>query len=177
MGADALPAACACAARLVLVSVSAKRLRLRRRVVGGARSFSTAIFFLVPRGSVSRLHRIRSAEVWHFYLGSPLVVYELDPSSGAEKRTTLGADVLAGQRLQHVVPAGAWFGSHLAADADAAAASASPAATPSDSRDYALVGCTVSPGFDFADFEMAKRDALLQQFPHAAADIVRLTDA
>ena len=142
--------------------------------VGGARSFSTAIFFLVPRGSVSRLHRINSAEVWHFYLGEPLTVYELDGATGAETRTTLGADVLAGQRLQHVVPAGAWFGSHLAADAGAAAGPAAP--PPGESRDFALVGCTVAPGFDFADFEMAKRGALLQAFPHAAADITRLTD-
>jgi hypothetical protein len=128
----------------------------------------------VPRGSVSRLHRIRSAEVWHFYLGEPLTVYELDPSTGVEKRTLLGSDVLAGQALQHVVPAGAWFGSHLAADAGAAAGPVAP--PPGDSRDYALVGCTVSPGFDFADFEMAKRDALLQAFPACAADITRLTD-
>jgi predicted cupin superfamily sugar epimerase len=133
------------------------------------RSFSTAIFFLVPRGSVSRLHRIRSAEVWHFYLGEPLTVYELDPTTGVEKRTLLGSDVLTGQALQHVVPAGAWFGSHLAADAGAAAG---PAAVPpqGDSRDYALVGCTVAPGFDFADFEMAKRADMLEAFPHAAAD-------
>lgn len=143
------------------------------RAVGGARSFSTAIYFLVPRGSVSCLHRIRSAEVWHFYLGEPLVVYELDPSSGAEKRTLLGSDVLAGQALQHVVPAGAWFGSHLAADAGAAAGPVAP--PPGDSRDYALVGCTVAPGFDFADFEMAQRGTLLQTYPHAAADIMRLT--
>ena len=129
----------------------------------------------MPRGSVSRLHRIRSAEVWHFYLGEPLTVYELSPTTGVEKRTLLGSDVLTGQALQHVVPAGAWFGSHLAADAGAAAGPAA-APPPGDSRDYALVGCTVAPGFDFADFEMAKRADLLQTFPHAAADIARLTD-
>ena len=146
----------------------------------------------MPRGSVSRLHRIRSAEVWHFYLGAPVTVYEIDASTGAEKRTLLGADVAAGQRLQarrcaaqracgahaarpaqHVVPPGAWFGSHLADDS-AAAGPAVPA--PGDSRDYALVGCTVAPGFDFADFEMASRSELLRLFPHAAADITRLTD-
>ena len=144
----------------------------------------------MPRGSVSRLHRIRSAEVWHFYLGAPLLVYEIDASTGKETRTLLGADVAAGQRLQvrmlrasvvswrsrtaqYVVPAGAWFGSHLADDS-AAAGPAAP--VPGDSRDYALVGCTVAPGFDFADFEMAKRGGLLRSFPHAAADITRLTD-
>ena len=121
--------------------------------------------------------------MWHFYLGAPLTVYELDPRNGAEKRTVLGADVLAGQRLQHVVPAGAWFGSFLTADAGASASAPSASAAgalvtpPGDSRDYALVGCTVAPGFDFADFEMATRGALLLQFPHAAADITRLTDA
>ena len=76
-----------------------------------------------------------------------------------------------------MVPAGAWFGSHLAADADASAAAGPAAPPPGDSRDYALVGCTVAPGFDFADFEMARRGALLQAFSHAAADITRLTDA
>ena len=147
----------------------------------------------MPRGSVSRLHRIRSAEVWHFYLGACLTVYELDAATGAETRTLLGADVAAGQRLQvrcptqrsrrrrsrgshaqHVVPAGAWFGSHLADDTAVAGPAVPP--PPGDSRDYALVGCTVAPGFDFADFEMAKRGALLAAFPHAAADIARLTD-
>lgn len=165
--------------------------------VGGARSFSTAIYFLVPRGSVSRLHRIRSAEVWHFYLGSPLTVYELDAGTGEEKHTTLGSNLAAGQRLQvrrgraprltrqrsrggfscpqHVVPAGAWFGSFLAGD-DEASAGLAAAPPPGDSLEYALVGCTVAPGFDFADFEMASRAALLRAYPHAAADITRLTD-
>ena len=94
--AAALPDGCA------LPGPAARDAALTRsvRAVGGPRSLSTAIFFLVPRGSVSRLHRIRSAEVWHFYLGEPLTVYELDAESGAERRTLLGADVLAGQRLQ-----------------------------------------------------------------------------
>ena len=121
-----------------------------------------------------------------------MTVYEIDANTGAEKRTLLGADVAAGQRLQarrpmqpsslaalthcaaqYVVPAGAWFGSHLADDS---AAAGPPVPASPDSRDYALVGCTVAPGFDFADFEMAKRGELLATFPHAAADIARLTD-
>ncbi len=69
------------------------------------------------------------------------------------------------------MPGGAWFGSFLAGDADAAAPAVDAA------RNYALVGCTVAPGFDFGDFELARRDALLREFPSAAADIVRLTDA
>ena len=81
---------------------------------------------------------------------------------------------LTGSHAQHVVPAGAWFGSHLADDTAVAGPAVPP--PPGDSRDYALVGCTVAPGFDFADFEMAKRGALLAAFPHAAADIARLTD-
>ncbi len=137
-----------------------------------ARSFSTAIYFLIPAGSFSRLHRISSAECWHFYLGKPLTVVDIAPEDGTVTRTVLGHDLAAGQAVQHVVPGGRWFGCHPAREHDGAAAGERHA----DERSYSLVGCTVAPGFDFADFEMAKRSELLRLFPHAAADVTRLTD-
>ena len=109
---------------------------------------------------MSKLHRIRYSEVWHHHLGDPLVVVELTDSE--EKRTVLGPRVTDGQQLQHVVPGGRWFGAEL----DAGSAG---------THGYALVGCTVAPGFDFADFEMGERDALLSEFPQHAEAARRLT--
>lgn len=123
----------------------------------GDRSFSTAIYFLLPEGSKSSLHRITADEVWHFYLGGPMTVVEIHPD-GKILKTILGPDVVAGQKLQHVVPHGVWFGAH-----------------PNPGTEFALVGCTVAPGFDFADFEMGNRQALLKLYPQAEAEIIQLT--
>lgn len=124
----------------------------------GPRAHSTAVYFLLRRGEISRLHRLKSDEVWHFYGGGPLTVAEIAPD-GTRRETVLGPDLDAGQTPQHVVPAGSWFG-----------------AFPSEGTEFSLVGCTVAPGFDFSDFEMAARAGLTQRFPHAAALIKRLTD-
>lgn len=121
------------------------------------RSHSTAIYYLLEGKACSKLHRIASDEMWHFYTGDPLVIVEID-SEGSVKETVLGPDLRAGQSLQHVVPAGSWFGAYLP-----------------EGSGYALVGCTVAPGFDFADFEMGKREELLEQYPAAKAAIERLT--
>ncbi len=123
----------------------------------GNRSFATAIYFLVKGGSFSSLHRIQSDELWHFYAGSRLTVYSIDPE-GNLAEILLGSDAGAGETFQGVVPAGCWFGSKVP-DADG----------------YALVGCTVAPGFDFADFELADRQALIRQFPQHAGVIRSLT--
>ncbi|MCB0403999.1 MAG: cupin domain-containing protein [Bdellovibrionales bacterium] len=120
----------------------------------GDRNYSTAILFLLSKGEHSRLHRIASDEVWHFYAGDPLVVLEISPS-GQLKETRLGQNVLAGDRLQHVVPAGAWFGAYPAAGSE-----------------YCLVGATVAPGFDFADFELAEAERLEAEFPEHK-DVIR----
>jgi predicted cupin superfamily sugar epimerase len=125
------------------------------------RSASTAIYYMLTRGQFSALHRIRSDEGWHFYAGSSLLVTALlpDPSRVAAVETyRLGQDYSSGDLPQCIVPAGAWFGAELAGDGD-----------------YALVGCTVAPGFDFGDFEMGNRAALLSQYPQYAALIRRLT--
>lgn len=116
---------------------------------GGTRNFSTGILFLLRRGEYSHLHRLKQDEMWHFYLGAPAAG---DSQAGWDRRRNpLGQDVLNGQYLQYTVPSGCWFG-----------------ATPAEGSDFALVGCTVAPGFDFADFEMADPDVLGQTFPHAA---------
>lgn len=123
----------------------------------GPRALSTAIYFLLPEGSRSRLHRIKSDEVWHFYLGGPLLLIEISPE-GAVREVVLGRDYAAGQKLQHVVAAGAWFGS-----------------IPQPGAGFSFVGCTVAPGFDFADFELGESDVLHKAFPQARAAIELLT--
>lgn len=121
------------------------------------RSVSTAIYFLLQGEDFSAFHRIASDEMWHFYAGDPLSVHAID-SDGQSIEIKLGPDPERGEVLQAVVPAGCWFGSCLA----------QPGA-------FALVGCTVAPGFDFADFEMAERLSLLREFPQHADLIRRLT--
>ena len=131
---------------------------LPSQFIKGDRHFSTAIYFLLPEGTKSKLHRILSDEVWHFYLGDPLTIVQISPKGDVEK-IVLGHDVQAGQKVQHVVPAGFWFG-----------------ASPNSGSRFSFVGCTVAPGFDFADFEMGTRSSLLQQFPQAKDVIELLTD-
>jgi hypothetical protein len=123
----------------------------------GERAASTAIYFLITPGSVSRLHRLQSDEVWHFYLGGPLTVVEL-VDDGA-KTTVVGPDVANGEVVQHVVKAGTWFGSF-----------------PCEGSKFSFVGCTVAPGFDFADFELGSRSALVDEFPKAVDMITKLTE-
>lgn len=122
----------------------------------GPRSASTAIYFLLPAGTKSRLHRIKSDEVWHFYLGGPLRIIQISPE-GRVAEVVLGRDAAVGQRLQHVVPAGTWFG-----------------ALPEPESAFSFVGCTVAPGFDFADFELGETAALLAAFPAARGAVERL---
>jgi hypothetical protein len=126
---------------------------------GGDRAASTAIYFLLAGGQSSALHRLHSDEVWHFYAGSSLIVHVI-AADGDYQQLLLGSDTEAGEQFQFVVPAGCWFGSSLR-DTSATA--------------YALVGCTVAPGFDFADFEMAQRDKLIAQYSQHQDIIERLT--
>lgn len=125
----------------------------------GARSFATAIYFLLTRDAFSAFHRIRSDELWHFYAGAPITIAILDAGGTGRLATqSLGRDPTRGESLQVVVPAGAWFA------AEVASAGA-----------YALVGCTVAPGFDFADFELGARADLLERYPQHRGVIERLT--
>ena len=136
----------------------------------GDRQASTAIYFLLEGKNFSAFHRLRSDEVWHFYAGAPLVVHVISPS-GDYSIISLGADPDAGQVLQAVVPAGCWFASHVVENAHPPAKSAGRVGQPS----WSLVGCTVSPGFEFEDFELAEREQLANKFPCQRQIIERLT--
>lgn len=123
---------------------------------GAPRAAHTAIYFLLPAGTFSALHRVASDEVWHHYDGDPLELHTIT-DAGAHEVVRLGRDLAAGERPQHVVPAGVW-----------------QAAVPVGER-YALAGCTVAPGFDFADFAMPDRATLLARFPAHAAVVEKLS--
>ena len=125
---------------------------------GRVRAASTAIYFLLPANSFSALHRVSSDEAWHFYEGNALELTTITAEGILEKRM-LGRDLTAGQRPQFVVPAGIW----------------QAAKSQDGEHGYTLVGCTVAPGFDFADFEMPSRAELLQLFPQHAFVIEELT--
>jgi predicted cupin superfamily sugar epimerase len=124
---------------------------------GGARAASTTIYFLLEGENFSSFHRLRSDEVWHFYTGSSLTVEVIEPA-GSRSSLLLGDDSDAGHVFQAVVRAGCWFASHVA-----------------DWKGWALVGCSVAPGFDFEDFEMAQRDQLVNSYPQHRALIELLT--
>jgi predicted cupin superfamily sugar epimerase len=122
----------------------------------GSRSFATSIYYLLEQGDFSAFHRIRSDETWHFYAGGSLEVAMLH--SGSHEIVTLGSNLANGEQLQYTVPAGVWFASR-----------------PKASAPYALVGCSVSPGFDFADFELASRSELLSAYSDSHEVITTLT--
>jgi predicted cupin superfamily sugar epimerase len=124
---------------------------------GGDRSASTAIYYLLTPGTFSAIHRLATDEIFHFYLGSPVRMLQLEATGGRE--IVLGPDLIAGHQVQVVVPRGVWQGSILESGGS-----------------FALLGCTVAPGFDYADYEHANRDELLTQFP-AHADLIRRLSA
>ena len=131
----------------------------------GLRSVSTGIYFLLGVDDRSRFHVIRSDEMWHHYDGLPLEIHEIT-ADGRYKVTLLGKDLSQGQTPQHLVPKGHIFGSKIA--------STSPMSVQRELHppvDYALVGCTVAPGFDFNDFSLFETDELLQKFPHFQGQI------
>ncbi|MCP4130007.1 MAG: cupin domain-containing protein [bacterium] len=123
----------------------------------GSRSFSTAIYFLIPGVSFSAFHRIKSDEIWHFHTGSTLTIHFISPD-GSYSKLLLGDNPDEGEFFQAVVPAGYWF-----------------AATVNNQDSFSLVGCTVSPGFDFTDFELGNRDNLTELFPQHKGIIAQLT--
>lgn len=128
---------------------------LPQRFVGD-RNFSTAIYFLLQQGVFSGFHRIQSDECWHFYAGQTLLVYVLH-SDGELQIIKLGNDIVNGEVFQAIVPAGCWFASE-----------------PAPNTDYSFVGCTVAPGFDFTDFELATAEELVKDFPQQEELIKRL---
>ena len=121
----------------------------------GERNYATAIYFLLTEGNFSAWHRIKQDEVWHFYSGSPLAVHAIS-QEGEYSKTLLGQSTGKGEVFQYVVPGGHWFASESLGA-------------------FSLVGCTVSPGFDFKDFELAKREELQVLFPEHRRIIEDLT--
>lgn len=133
-------------------------LRTRLNVLnrcGMTKPAGTAIYYLLTRDTHSRLHRLPQDEVWHFYLGDPVLMLLL---GSCARLVTLGPAIERGQQPQVVVPAGTWQGALL-----------------SERGEWALLGTTTAPGFDRADFEPAGRSSLLAAFPEYATLIERLT--
>jgi predicted cupin superfamily sugar epimerase len=122
----------------------------------GDRAFSTAIYFLLETGNFSAFHRIRSDECWHFYTGDPLLVYVIFPS-GKLEIIELGNGFSRGALFQYIVPANCWFASR-----------------PAPGSSFSFVGCTVAPGFEFADFELADAAELQKLYPKHAVTINEL---
>lgn len=123
----------------------------------GERCFSTSIYFLLKAGEVSKFHRIKSDEIWHFYSGVSVIICIIS-EKGEYREITLGSEAENGQVFQCVVEKGNWFGAKI-----------------DKSRGYALVGCTVAPGFDFTDFELAEKNKLLNDYPDLSEIIEILT--
>ncbi len=121
------------------------------------RHLATAIYYLVTPGSFSALHRIKSDEIFHFYAGTPVEMIQID-ENGQLTRLVMGSDVMNGQLPQVVVPKGTWQATRLM-----------------DGKNWALLGTTVSPGFEFEDFEMGEREDLIKAFPQLRNDIIRFT--
>lgn len=123
----------------------------------GDRVFSTCIYFLLNKDNISAFHRIKQDELWHFYDGSSLTIHIIDPD-GSYFISKLGKDIDKGESLQVIVKGGCYF-----------------AAEVNDKKSYTLAGCTVAPGFDFADFEMPDRNILIELFPGHMDIIIKLT--
>jgi hypothetical protein len=123
----------------------------------GQRAQGTAIYYLLETGGFSEMHVLASDEIFHFYLGDPVEMLQLHPD-GSSAVFTLGPDLAAGQHVQLVVPAGVWQGTRLV-----------------DCGKVALLGCTVTPGFDFADYRNASAEELIAKWPAEANRIRKLT--
>jgi len=123
----------------------------------GTRSLGTSIYYLLTPETFSELHRLPTEEIFHVYLGGPVRMLQLF-GGGMGRELLMGADILGGQEPQVVVPAGVWQGSMLEPGVE-----------------FALLGATMAPGFDYADYEQGSRAELLAQYPSHAAMITRLT--
>lgn len=137
-------------------------------LLGGVRPYGTAIYYLLEEGTFSEMHVLASDEIFHFYLGDPVEMLQLWPS-GRSALVTLGPDLPAGQHVQLVVPAGVWQGTRLVDDGKTRSDG------KTDGGKVALLGCTVTPGFDFADYRSGKYKELAAQWPAEAERIRALT--
>ncbi len=123
----------------------------------GLRATASAIYYLLEAGTFSEMHRLRSDEMFHFYAGDAVEMLQLWPD-GSARRVVMGHDLEAGNEAQVVVPAGVWQGTRLVGDGK-----------------WALMGCTVSPGFEFEDYESGTAEELAAKWPREAAMIHALT--
>lgn len=121
------------------------------------RNYSTSIYFLLEGKQVSKFHRLKSDELWHFYDGSAVEIHVID-DNGKLTHIKLGRNIDNMEIFQAVIKNGNWFASEVL-----------------DKKSFALIGCTVSPGFDFSDFEFANREQLLQTYPDLKDLIIKFT--
>lgn len=123
----------------------------------GSRSFGTCIYYLLTPQTISALHRLKSDEIFHFYLGDPVEMIQLFPD-GSSKKIVIGNDLEKGELPQVLAPRNVWQGSRL-----------------KDGGKFALLGCTVAPGFDYTDYDHGSRTELIRQFPDCKEEIIGLT--
>jgi len=126
----------------------------------GPRHTSTAIYYLLEPDTFSEMHLLQSDEIFHHYLGDPVEMLQLHPDGHTETHI-IGKDLAANHRPQLTVPHGVWQGSRLL--------------SPDTPNAFALLGCTVSPGFDFADYQAIPRADLITRWPTEAQRITQLT--
>lgn len=124
---------------------------------GSSRVFGTSIFFLLTTESVSNFHRLASDEIWHYHQGGGAIIHMIS-EDGQLSFKKVGSDLASGESLQVIIPKGTWFAAEVVKE------------------DYILVGCTVAPGFEFEDFELADRDALSSAYPEHQTLISRFTN-
>jgi predicted cupin superfamily sugar epimerase len=132
------------------------KVRYEEAQIEKKRNLFTSIYFLLTKEKFSAFHRIKSDELWHFHEGDSILIHSIDPKGILQSRV-LGKDLANGEQLQLVVSAGEWFASEV-----------------TEGGEYSLVGCTVAPGFDFSDFEIADSE-LKKQFSEHSELIDRLT--
>lgn len=121
-----------------------------------SRVFGTSIYFLLTTESVSNFHRLASDEIWHYHQGGSALIHMIS-KDGELTSSRIGNDLEAGESLQVIIPRGTWFAAEVIRE------------------DYILVGCTVAPGFEFEDFELANREILLNQYPELSNLINRFS--
>jgi predicted cupin superfamily sugar epimerase len=124
----------------------------------GDRCFSTLIYFLLKGNEVSQFHKLKSDEILHFYTGSSLTIHILD-KEGNYLKILLGSNFEKGEVFHTIIPKGSWFGAEV-----------------NDKNSFSLIGCTVTPGFDFKDFEVGEKKKLLSMYPEHKMIIQKLTN-
>jgi len=125
---------------------------------GSKRHYSTSIYYLLNKTEVSKFHKLKSDEIWHYYFGSSAMIYIID-ESGKLNIKKLGPNIDEGEEFQVIIKSNSWFASEL-----------------SNKDSFILVGCTVAPGFDFEDFELAEKSDLINNYPDYLDIISKFTE-